>query len=195
APEEILGKMVQAKQAADLHTPSFSQRIVYEAVQDGFIDRHIPSIRTLYGAQCEHMLAALEREFPKEARWNGPEGGMFSWVQLPEGRGAVALLAEAIERNVAFVPGPPFCAVEPRRNTLRLSFVTVPAEKIDHGIKVLGELLKAEIAALPAAAGCPRHAPIAVAWLRWWARERAGNCPHRGRAHRHGLALYAAGQP
>src|SRR5690606_13385588 len=152
APEEILGKMVQAKQAADLHTPSFSQRIVYEAVQDGFIDRHIPSIRTLYGAQCEHMLAALEREFPKEARWNRPEGGMFIWVELPEGLDTSALLAKAIERNVAFVPGAPFYAVEPRRNTLRLSFVTVPAEKIDHGIKVLGELLKAEIAALPAAA-------------------------------------------
>ncbi len=152
APEEIFGKMVQAKQAADLHTPSFSQRIVYEAVQDGFIDSHIPSIRTLYAAQCEHMLAALEREFPAEASWNRPDGGMFIWVELPEGVDTSLLLAKAIERNVAFVPGAPFYAVQPRRNTLRLSFVTVPAEKIDHGIKVLGELLKAEIAALPTAA-------------------------------------------
>ena len=151
APEEILGKMVQAKQAADLHTPSFSQRIVHEAVQDGFIDQHIPSIRTLYAAQCEHMLAALEREFPQQARWNRPDGGMFIWVELPEGIDSGAVLAKAIERNVAFVPGAPFYAVDPRRNTLRLSFVTVPAEKIDHGIRILGELLKAEIAALPAA--------------------------------------------
>ena len=152
APEEVLGKMVQAKQAADLHTPSFSQRIVYETVQDGFIDRHIPTIRTLYGQQCEHMLAALEREFPAQVKWNRPEGGMFIWVELPEGIDSGALLAKAVERNVAFVPGAPFYATEPRKNTLRLSFVTVPGEKIDAGVKILGELLKAEIAALPASA-------------------------------------------
>jgi len=149
APEEILAKMVQAKQAADLHTPSFSQRIVYGAVQDGFIDEHIPTIRALYGRQCQHMLAALEREFPQEVPWNRPEGGMFIWVELPEGIDSGKLLAKAVERNVAFVPGAPFYAANPRVNTLRLSFVTVPGEKIDQGVKVLGELLKAEIAALP----------------------------------------------
>ncbi|HET6396950.1 MAG TPA: PLP-dependent aminotransferase family protein [Pseudoxanthomonas sp.] len=152
APEHVHAKLVQAKQAADLHTPSFSQRVVYEAVQDGFIDAHIPQIRSLYAQQCQHMLRALEREFPAEVSWNRPEGGMFIWVTLPQGLDSGALLAKAVERNVAFVPGAPFYAVEPQANTLRLSFVTVPGEKIDAGVKVLGELLKAEIAALRAAA-------------------------------------------
>ena len=98
------------------------------------------------------MLAALEREFPPQVKWNRPEGGMFIWVDLPEGIDSGALLAKAIERNVAFVPGAPFYAVDPKKNTLRLSFVTVPGEKIDAGVKVLGELLEAEIAALPSAA-------------------------------------------
>ncbi len=149
APEPVHAKLVQAKQAADLHTPSFSQRIVHEAVQDGFLDAHIPGIRSLYAQQCERMLAALEREFPARARWNRPEGGMFIWVELPEGVDTGALLARAVERNVAFVPGAPFYALEPRVNTLRLSFVTVPGAKIDAGIKVLGSLVKDAIAALP----------------------------------------------
>ncbi len=147
APEELLGKLVQAKQAADLHTPSFSQRIVYEAVQDGFLDAHIPTIRTRYAHQCQLMLAALDTYFPSEARWNQPEGGMFIWVELPEGIDSSAVLAKAIEQNVAFVPGAPFYATEPRRNTLRLSFVTVTADKIEAGVQILGTLLKAEIAA------------------------------------------------
>jgi 2-aminoadipate transaminase len=147
APEELHGKLVQAKQAADLHTPSFSQRIVYEAVQDGFLDAHIPTIRTLYANQCQLMLAALDKYFPSEARWNQPEGGMFIWVDLPEGVDSSALLAKAIEQNVAFVPGAPFYATDPKPNTLRLSFVTVPAEKIEAGVQILGKLLKAEIAA------------------------------------------------
>ena len=147
APEELHGKLVQAKQAADLHTPSFSQRIVYEAVQDGFLDAHIPTIRTLYAHQCQLMLAALEKYFPGEARWNQPEGGMFIWVDLPEGVDSSKLLAKAIQENVAFVPGAPFYATNPKPNTLRLSFVTVPADKIETGVQILGRLLKAEIAA------------------------------------------------
>lgn len=149
APEPVLAKLIQAKQAADLHTPSFSQRIVHETVKDGFLDRHIPEIRTLYAAQCQRMLDALQREFPAQVSWNRPQGGMFIWVDLPEGLDSGKLLAKAIERNVAFVPGAPFYAVDPQANTLRLSFVTVPGEKIDAGVKVLGELLREQIAALP----------------------------------------------
>ncbi|MGH8063228.1 MAG: PLP-dependent aminotransferase family protein [Pseudoxanthomonas sp.] len=152
APEELLGKLVQAKQAADLHTPSFTQRIVYEAVQDDFLDQHIPEIRTLYAHQCELMLAALDRYFPDTARWTRPQGGMFIWVTLPQGVDSAALLAKAIEQNVAFVPGAPFYANDPQSNTLRLSFVTVPADKIEAGMQIIGALLKAEIAALPQAA-------------------------------------------
>ncbi len=152
APEPLYAKLVQAKQAADLHTPSFSQRIVHETVKDGFLDAHIPTIRDLYGRQCRHMLDALERHFPAEAQWTRPEGGMFVWVTLPKGIDSTKLLAKAIEQNVAFVPGAPFFATDPQSNTLRLSFVTVPAEKIEAGMRILGALVKAEVAGLAQAA-------------------------------------------
>ncbi|WCE03667.1 PLP-dependent aminotransferase family protein [Pseudoxanthomonas sp. JBR18] len=152
APEPLYAKLVQAKQAADLHTPSFSQRIVYETVRDGFLDEHIPTIRDLYAHQCQLMLQALAEHFPPAATWTRPEGGMFIWVTLPQGIDTTALLAQAIARNVAFVPGAPFYATDPQVNTLRLSFVTVPAEKIETGMKVLGELVSEAIAALPASA-------------------------------------------
>ncbi|MDQ1119008.1 2-aminoadipate transaminase [Pseudoxanthomonas winnipegensis] len=152
APEPLFSKLVQAKQAADLHTPSFSQRIVYETVRDGFLDEHIPTIRGLYARQCQLMLDALERYFPAQAHWTRPQGGMFVWVTLPHGIDTTALLAKAIARNVAFVPGAPFYATDPQINTLRLSFVTVPGEKIEAGMKILGELVSEAIAALPAAA-------------------------------------------
>jgi 2-aminoadipate transaminase len=144
APQALHRKLVQAKQAADLHTPSFTQRIVHEAIKDGFLDDHIPSIRALYAQRCEVMLEAMSRHFPSSVKWNRPEGGMFIWVELPEGVDSTKLLDKAIARNVAFVPGAPFYANEPRANTLRLSFVTVPPEKIERGIAVLGELLARE---------------------------------------------------
>jgi 2-aminoadipate transaminase len=141
APQPLHRKLVQAKQAADLHTPSFTQRIVHETVKDGFLDEHIPAIRQLYAARCGAMLDAMERHFPPQVRWNRPEGGMFIWVELPPGADSMGLLERAIAANVAFVPGAPFYANDPQANTLRLSFVTVPPEKIERGIAVLGQLL------------------------------------------------------
>ncbi|KAF1052247.1 MAG: 2-aminoadipate transaminase [Burkholderia gladioli] len=85
APESLHFKLVQAKQATDLHTPSLTQRIAYEVIREGFLDTHIPSIRALYAAQCDAMLGSLARRMPAGVTWNRPEGGMFVWVQLPAG--------------------------------------------------------------------------------------------------------------
>lgn len=145
APTALVRKLEQAKQAADLHTSQLTQMVVYETIKDGFLDQHIPSIRTLYANQCQVMLDALEEFFPAGVKWNKPEGGMFIWVTLPPQLNGMQLLEEAIAQNVAFVPGAPFYANEPEHNTLRLSFVTVPPEKIREGIAKLAKLIAAKI--------------------------------------------------
>jgi 2-aminoadipate transaminase len=145
APTTLIRKLEQAKQAADLHTAQLTQMAVYEVIKDGFLDTHIPTIRTLYANQCSVMLQALEEFFPKEAYWTRPEGGMFVWVTLPAHIDSLTLLDEAIAQNVAFVPGAPFYANTPALNTLRLSFVTVPPEKIREGIARLGKLIAAKL--------------------------------------------------
>ncbi|MDE1182839.1 PLP-dependent aminotransferase family protein [Paraburkholderia sp.] len=145
APEDLHFKLVQAKQASDLHTPSFTQRIVHEVVKDGFLDTHIPTIREVYRKQCDAMLAALERYMPEGVTWNRPEGGMFLWLNLPAHIDTMKLLEESIAQNVAFVPGAPFFANEAQHNTLRLSFVTVPDAKIDEGVSKLGALIRSKL--------------------------------------------------
>jgi 2-aminoadipate transaminase len=100
-------------------------------------------VRDLYKEQCGYMLDAMDQHFPSTASWTRPEGGMFIWVTLPEHIDGTELLARAIERNVAFVPGAPFYAgAEARKNTLRLSFVTVAEQRIREGIAILGQLIK-----------------------------------------------------
>ncbi|MCO4861774.1 PLP-dependent aminotransferase family protein [Cupriavidus sp. WGlv3] len=147
APPELHFKLCQAKQASDLHTPTFTQRVAYETVRDGLLDTHIPTIRELYGKQCQTMLDALARHMPEGVSWNAPEGGMFIWMELPEGLDSMVILEEAVKRNVAYVPGAPFYANNPKRNALRLAFVTVPAERIEQGVAILGELFREAIAA------------------------------------------------
>ena len=146
APKALYPKLLQAKQAADLHTPSFNQRLVAEVLKDGFIDRHVPTIRALYKSQCEAMLAALDRELQGTGiAWNKPTGGMFLWVKLPAHMNAIDLLPKAVERNVAFVPGSAFYADNAQHNTLRLSFVTASVEQINIGIAALAAVLKAHL--------------------------------------------------
>ncbi|HUG26123.1 PLP-dependent aminotransferase family protein [Piscinibacter sp.] len=142
APKALCPKLLQAKQAADLHTPSFNQRVVYEVIRDGFLRDHVPTIRARYKQRRDAMRAALERHMPAGCRWAVPSGGMFFWIELPAGSDAMALLPKAVERGMAFVPGAAFYADHPRLDTLRLSFVTVPPELIEQGIAALAQTLK-----------------------------------------------------
>jgi 2-aminoadipate transaminase len=142
APPALYPKLLQAKQAADLHTPSFNQRMVAEVLKDGFIGRHVPTIRALYKSQCEAMLAALTREMPDGVRWNTPDGGMFLWLNLPPRINTLNLLEKAVAQGVAFVPGAAFYADTPQHNTLRLSFVTASVAQIDHGVAVLARVIQ-----------------------------------------------------
>ena len=148
APKHIYPKLLQAKQAVDLHTPSFTQRMVAEVLKGNFLDRHVPTIRALYKSQRDAMLAALAREMAGlDVQWNTPAGGMFLWARLPAGMSAVALLPEAVERGVAFVPGAAFYADHADARTLRLSFVTASVEQINIGIAALAQAVRAALAA------------------------------------------------
>jgi len=145
APLPLVRRLELAKQAADLHTAQLTQMVVYEVIKDGFLQEHIPSIVTLYANQCQVMLDAMDACFPPSVSWTRPEGGMFIWVTLPKHIDAMKLLDQAIAAKVAFVPGAPFYANEAETNTLRLSFVTVPPERIREGVAILGKLIAAQL--------------------------------------------------
>ena len=153
APQAVYPKLLQAKQAADLHSPGFNQRLIAEVMKDGFLDRHVPTIRALYKAQRDAMLEALAREFPQgdaetSLTWNSPAGGMFLWARLPQGMNAVDLLPFAVDHGVAFVPGAPFYAGEGDERSMRLSFVTPSVEEIHRGVAALAKAIQAYAATL-----------------------------------------------
>jgi len=147
APPALYPKLLQAKQAADLHTPGFNQRIVHEVIRDGFLAAHVPRIRARYAAQCAAMAAALKRAMPAGCTWQVPKGGMFFWIRLPAGLDAIALLPHAVDRGVAFVPGAAFYARDAQPNTMRLSFVTLTPAEIDTAVDKLAAVLREAIAA------------------------------------------------
>ena len=153
APATLYPKLLSAKQAADLHTPGFNQRVVYEVVKDGFLDRHVPTIRDRYRTQRDAMASALTTHLPAGTTWQTPRGGMFFWLRLPEGFDATTLLEKAVDAGVAFVPGAPFFAADPDPRTMRLSFVTLSVAQIHDAVAILGRVLAEARTTAGAAAG------------------------------------------
>jgi 2-aminoadipate transaminase len=151
-PPMLYPKLLQSKQAADLHTGSFSQRVVHEVIKSGFLDQHIPTIRDRYRAHRDAMEVALKASMPAGCEWKKPSGGMFFWLRLPAGCDAMALLPKAVEAGVAYVPGAAFYADHPDTRTMRLSFVTLAPADIADAVKRLGDVIKAHLASQPALA-------------------------------------------
>ncbi len=142
-------KLVVAKQAADLHTSTVSQRILSRYLETCDLDAHIERIRDNYGRQARAMVDALGRHMPPEVRFTRPEGGMFCWATLPEGASAMDLFEAAIPQKVAFVPGRAFYTDGTGGNTMRLNFSNSDPERIEDGMARLGRCVKDYLAARP----------------------------------------------
>jgi len=142
APTEVVQKLVQAKQGADLHTSTFTQMVAYEVIHGNFLENHIRRIRAVYRQRRDAMLAALEQYAPPGMTWTEPQGGLFLWVRLPEHMDAEELLRSALEQKVAFVPGKSFYADGRGRNTLRLNFSNAEPDRIMEGVRRLARVIE-----------------------------------------------------
>lgn len=142
APLRIARQLELAKQASDLHSSSLLQRLVFEIVSSGFLAPHLAACQALYRDNAKAMADALAQQLQGLARWTVPAGGMFQWLELAQGVDAEHLLERALEAGVAYVPGAPFYAGQPRANTARLCFSTGTAEDMATGIGRLASVLR-----------------------------------------------------
>jgi 2-aminoadipate transaminase len=150
APADVIGKLTQLKQGADLHTSTFTQLVAYEVARGGFLDRHVRRLRKFYRERRDVMLEALEECFPSEVTWTHPKGGLFLWVSLPRGMDSQLLFRSALAEKVAFVPGDSFYAdndLESYRH-LRLNFSYCAPEQIREGIRRLSVAVKTQFVEL-----------------------------------------------
>src|SRR4051812_18324878 len=142
APAPLRGPLVVAKQAADLHSSTIDQAAAAHWLAGRDLDAHVGRLRAAYAPRRDALVDGLGAALPEGSEWTRPEGGMFVWARLPEGWDADALLARALARDVAFVPGRPFHVPPPEgaaarpaeRRTLRLSFTSHGPEEIATGL-------------------------------------------------------------
>lgn len=142
AAPKVLEKFNLVKQGADLQTSTTTQMILSQFLDDNDLEAHIDQIIKVYGKRKNVMVDAMKKYFPEEVTFTNPEGGLFLWVTLPEGLNARDIAVKAIEQKVAFVPGGAFYPESPEENHFRLNYSCMPEDKIEEGIKRLGDVLK-----------------------------------------------------
>ena len=149
APPDVISKLVQLKQGADLHTSTFNQVLAYEVAKEGFLDEHVKLIRKVYRERRDAMLEALKHYFPPEVKWTHPKGGLFLWVSLPHGMDCRSLFEAALKENVAFVPGDCFYAKSETNGEgcrhFRLNFSYGQPALIREGIRRLALAVKQQL--------------------------------------------------
>ncbi|MEA4811251.1 MAG: PLP-dependent aminotransferase family protein [Anaerolineaceae bacterium] len=142
APEEVIRKMTQAKQGADLQSSTFDQYLAYELARGDWLDAHIETIRKVYKERRDAMLEAFEEYMPVGTTWTTPKGGLFLWLRLPEGCDTLEIFPIAVEEKVAYVPGAPFYPNGGPKNTMRLNFSACNPELIREGVRRLSNMAK-----------------------------------------------------
>ncbi|MEZ5018551.1 MAG: PLP-dependent aminotransferase family protein [Bacteroidales bacterium] len=142
---EIIDKMVTAKQAADLCTPPFVQKITARYIEQGLLDINLRKTIELYRQRRDYMLKCFREQMPEGVKWTEPDGGLFLFVTLPPAMDAARLLEKAIRKNVAFVCGSVFYCNNEGHNTMRINFSFADEKDTCEGIRRLAEVIREEM--------------------------------------------------
>ena len=134
----FLESFCNLKQAADLHTSTISQYEIDAYLSDYDIEEHIKKLVSVYRERRDLMIRTMDSAFPKEVVFTRPEGGLFTWAEMPKHVNARDLFLKALEKKVAFVPGGAFFPNGGHENTMRLNYSNMPPERIVEGIERLG---------------------------------------------------------
>lgn len=139
--KEIIRKYVLVKQGTDLQCNTIAQMTIAEYLKRYDIDKHIAKIIEVYRKRRDIAMKCMERYFPNTVKFTHPEGGLFTWIELPEGIPAREILEKCLEKKIAFVPGGSFFPNGNRENTLRINYSNMPEDRIEKGLQILGEVV------------------------------------------------------
>ncbi|NNE09879.1 MAG: PLP-dependent aminotransferase family protein [Gemmatimonadetes bacterium] len=146
-PEAFRDPFRKIRTYTDLAPSRLAQVAIHRFCERGLLDEHLERVLAINSGRLQAMLRAMERHFPPDVRWTKPDGGMSLWIELPAQMNAVDLLIEARRAGVNFAPGELFHLDGSGTNSFRLSFTKETEDRIERGIRTIGELIAARMAA------------------------------------------------
>lgn len=145
ASKEVATAFESLKETNDLQSPELTQMLTYYYLKMFDLEKHIEEIQVVYKERCELMVEMIQKYFPAEIKYTDPEGGMFLWLELPEGLDSDAILDDALAAGIAYIPGESFFSFDGVKNTIRMNFTMVKDNQIRDGIRILGDVFRKHI--------------------------------------------------
>ncbi|MFC1500313.1 PLP-dependent aminotransferase family protein [Candidatus Zixiibacteriota bacterium] len=145
APADLTSTVTVLRESFDLESSTLIQRMVMEFIDRGLFPAHLERARDVYRERSAAMMNALETHLGDIARWSRPEGGIFTWVELPGSVDTTGIFTEAVQQKVAYIPGAVFSTTGGHHNTMRLSYANLTLEQIDEGLKRLSEVVRPHV--------------------------------------------------
>ena len=145
ASKEVATAFESLKETNDLQSPELTQMLTYYYLKMFDLEKHIEEIQVVYKERCELMVEMIQKYFPAEIKYTDPEGGMFLWLELPEGLDSDAILDDALTAGIAYIPGESFFSFDGVKNTIRMNFTMVKDNQIRDGIRILGDVFRKHI--------------------------------------------------
>jgi len=137
-------QLERAKWMTTLSASVPAQRAIADYLEHGGYDRFLRKLRRELAAQQATMLGAIDRYFPAQSTATRPDGGYFTWVELPRHVDSLRLFEAALERGISFAPGPMFSASGEFRHHIRLNYGYPWSPEIERAMATLGELAQDE---------------------------------------------------
>ncbi|MDR3625723.1 MAG: PLP-dependent aminotransferase family protein, partial [Ignavibacteriaceae bacterium] len=141
-PPEVYQKAEMCKQSFDACSPNFTQVLANEFLKSGRLEKYVAGLRTIYKRRKDTMVAAIRNYFPEEVTWVEPQGGFYMWIKIPSQLNLLSILKTCIEKGTVFVVGKAFDPEGVDNSHFRLAYSHTPEDKIEKGIKILGDTLK-----------------------------------------------------
>jgi 2-aminoadipate transaminase len=146
AEQHIIRKVYEVKVATNSHTNMVTQILCAEFFNRGLFEPHLQRIREIHRERRDVMMSCIKTMLPGDVKYVYPDGGLFTWVELPGQIDTTAMLQHAVAQKVAYMPGKEFFVEgQPiRNNCMRISFGGVPPEKIPVGMERLAKVISSK---------------------------------------------------
>ena len=142
APAAFIPKVTVIRESMDLETSTLMQRAVEEFLEQGYLDEYLIKLASVNKERFQAIDQALEKYLGELASWTRPQGGLFTWVTLPDEVNTWDLFPLALERQVAYIPGAAFAVHGGHTNTMRLNFSNATEREIKEAIHRLTEVIR-----------------------------------------------------
>jgi DNA-binding transcriptional MocR family regulator len=125
-----------------ISSATLTQVAIAHFLSIGRYEYHLKNLRKALHTQCLRYIQGVMQYFPEDTKISRPQGGFVLWVEVNKKVNTYKLSTEALKHQISVAPGRIFSNSCNYSNYLRIGYGSPWNEKVEKGLKTLGNLVK-----------------------------------------------------